>query len=321
MKPVRFPVLLVFALCATTHAWAQDYPAKPVRVVVGIAPGSATDVTARTVVEKLSQQWGQPVLVENRPGAGGSIAAGMVAKAPPDGYTLLWHGIAYATNAALYANLPYDPLRDFVAVTPTVTQPFILVVSPTSGLKTTAELVTAAKARPGQFTFGSAGNGTGTHFVAEKFRLAVGIDSTHVPYKGGAEANADVIAGRVTYWFAPISIALPHIRAGKFAALGTSGARRAAELPDVPTIAESGLPGFDYTFWNGLWAPAGTPAHVVEKISRETARALSAPDMRERLASLGAQPMTMTPAEFDRFVRSQMEDAAEIVKAARISAQ
>ena len=319
MRPVRFLALLVVALCA--QASAQDYPAKPVRVVVGIAPGSATDVTARTVVEKLAQQWGQPVLVENRPGAGGSIAAGMVAKSPPDGYTLLWHGIAYATNAALYANLPYDPLKDFVAVTPTVTQPFILVVSPGSGLKTTAELVAAAKAKPGQLTFGSAGNGTGTHFVAEKFRLAMGIDSTHVPYKGGAEANADVIAGRVTYWFAPISIALPHIRTGKFAALGTSGARRAPELPDVPTIAEAGLPGFDYTFWNGLWAPAGTPGPVVEKISKEMARTLGAPDMRERLVNLGAEPMNMTPAEFDRFVRSEMEDAARVARAARISAQ
>jgi tripartite-type tricarboxylate transporter receptor subunit TctC len=292
-----------------------------VRVVVGIPPGSATDVMARTVVEKLSQQWGQPVLVENRPGAGGSIAAAMVAKASPDGYTLLWHGIAFATNAALYATLPYDPLRDFIAVTPTVTQPFVLVVSPASGLRTTADLVAAAKAKPGQLTFGSAGNGTGTHFVAEKFRLAVGIDATHVPYKGGAEANADVIAGRVTFWFAPITIALPHVRAGRFVALGVSSVRRAAELPDVPTIAETGLPGFDYTFWNGIWAPAGTPAHVVEKISKEMARSLGAPDLRERLTNLGAEPMSMTPGQFDKFVRSEMDDAARIVKAARISAQ
>jgi tripartite-type tricarboxylate transporter receptor subunit TctC len=318
---VRVLGTLVIALAGIAGTLAQEYPAKSVHVIIGATPGSTVDVMSRVVCQKLSEQWGQRVLVESRPGAGGSIASAAVAKSQPDGYTLLWHSNAFAANAALYEKLPYDPLRDFVHVTSVVAQPFVLVVSPATGMRTVADLVAAAKAKPGQFTFASVGNGSATHFAAEKFRLAAGIDATHVPYKGGPEANADVIAGRVTFWFSPIAIALPHIRAGRFIALGVSSARRAVELPDVPTIAESGLPGFEYTFWNGVWAPAGTPVDIVEKLSKDLARALDAPDLRERLASLGAEPMSMTPGQFARFVRSEMDDSARIVKAARISTQ
>jgi tripartite-type tricarboxylate transporter receptor subunit TctC len=320
MKIARILAALIVALGASA-ALAQTYPIKPVRVIVPFTPGSGQDIFARVVCQKLSELWGQQVLVENRPGAGGSIASGVVAKSPPDGHMLLWHSTAFATNAALYPNLPYDSLRDFAAISPLVRQPFALVVSPAVGVRTIAELVAAAKAKSGQITYGSAGTGSGTHFAAEKFRLATGIDAVHVPYKGGPEVNADVIAGRVTYWFAPIVMAAPNVRDGKLRALGVTSAQRSGHLPEVPTIAEAGLPAFDYTLWSGLWAPAGTPADLVEKLSKDAARALAEPELRERLANLGAEPMAMTPAEFAQFVRSEIEDSTRIVKAAGIRAQ
>jgi tripartite-type tricarboxylate transporter receptor subunit TctC len=320
MKIVRILATLIVTLGASA-ALAQGYPSKPVRVIVPFTPGSGQDIFARVVCQKLSELWGQQTLVENRPGAGGSIASGVVAKSPPDGHTLLWHSTAFATNAALYANLPYDSLRDFAPIAPLLRQPFALVVSPAVGVGTVAELVAAAKARPGQINYGSAGTGSGTHFAAEKFRLATGIDAVHVPYKGGPEVNTDVIAGRVTYWFAPIVMAAPGVRDGKLRALGVTSGQRSGHLPDVPTIAEAGLPGFDYSLWSGLWAPAGTPVDLVEKLSRDVARALAAPDLREQLGKLGGEPMAMTPAQFAEFVRREIEDSTRIVKAAGIRAQ
>jgi tripartite-type tricarboxylate transporter receptor subunit TctC len=320
MKIARVLAALIMAL-GMSAALAQGYPSKPVRLIVPFTPGSGQDIFARVVSQKLSQLWDQPVLVENRPGAGGSIASGVVAKSPPDGYTLLWHSTAFATNAALYANLPYDSLRDFAPITPIVRQPFALVVSPVTGVRTVAELVAAAKAKPGQINYGSAGTGSGTHFAAEKFRLATGIDAVHVPYKGGPEVNADVIAGRVTYWFAPIVMAAPSVRDGKLRALGVTSTQRSVHLPDVPTLAEADIPLFDYTLWSGLWAPAGTPADLVEKLSKDVARALGPRELREQLAKLGGEPMTMPPAEFAQFVRSEIEDATRIVKASGIRPQ
>jgi tripartite-type tricarboxylate transporter receptor subunit TctC len=324
MRIVRTLAALVTGIgvsVTTLPAFAQAYPSKPVRVVVPATPGSTTDIIARSVGQKLSEIWSQPVVVENRAGGGGTIGAGQVARSPADGYTLLVFSSGHAVIPGLYANLSYDPLKDFVDVAPLASQPFVLVAGPSTGVKTVAELIAAARAKPGQIHFGSVGIGTGTHFAAEKFRLAASIDVAHVPYKGGPEVNTDTMMGRVAFWFPPIAIAVPHVQSGKLLALGVSSRGRSSLLPEVPTIAEAGVSGFDDTFWNGLWAPAGTPAAVVEKLSKDVARALATPDLRERLAKLGAEPMNMTPAEFARFVRSEIEESTRIIKAAGIKPQ
>jgi len=306
---------------ASSGVWAQDYPNKPVRIIVPFTAGSATDILARTVGERLTELWKQTVVVDNRAGAGGTIGAGVVAKSPPDGYTLLVHSAAQAVNPFIYPNLPYDTLKDFVQVAPLGGQPNVLVVAPSSGYKTVADLIADAKRRPSVLNFGSAGVGSGTHINAEKFKLAAGIDVVHVPYKGTPEALTDTMTGRVTYFFSPISAALPHVREGKLLALAVSSAKRSSVLPNVPTVAESGLPGFDYNLWVGMFAPAGTPAQVVDKLNRDVNSVLREATVRERLASLGAEPMPMSTAEFDRFVRGEMDDAAKVVKAAGIKAQ
>ena len=316
----RTMVGVALALCATL-AFGQAYPTKPVKVIVPFTPGSATDILGRTIGQKLSELWGQPVIVENRAGAGGTIGAGIVAKSPPDGYTLMVHSSAHAVNASMYPALPYDTVKDFVDVATLGGQPNVLVVAPATGFKTTADLVAAAKKSPGTLNYGSAGVGSGTHINAEKFKLVAGIDAVHIPYKGTPEAITDTMTGRVTYFFSPISAALPNIREGKLVALGVSTAKRSSALPGVPTIAEGGLPGFDYNLWVGLWAPAGTPQDIADKINADVARVLAMPDVRERLASLGAEPMVMTPAEFRKFMRDEMEDSAKVVKAANIKAQ
>ena len=318
MKKVMLGAVL--ALCATL-ACAQGYPTRPVKVIVPFTPGSATDILARTIGQKLQEQWGQPVIVENRAGAGGTIGAGVVAKSPPDGYTLMVHSSGHAVNASMYPTLPYDTVKDFVEVATLGGQPNVLVVAPASGYRTTADLVAAAKKSPGTLNYASAGVGSGTHINAEKFKLAAGIDTVHIPYKGTPEAITDTMTGRVTYFFSPISAALPNIREGKLVALGVSTAKRSSALPNVPTIAESGLPGFDYNLWVGLWAPAGTPQDIVDKISADVAKVLAMPDVRERLAGLGAEPMVMTPADFRRLMRDEMDESAKVVKAAGIKVQ
>ena len=313
----------VLAACvlAPPLAFGQDYPTKPVRIVVPFTAGSATDILARTIGQKLSELWGQPVNVDNRAGAGGTIGAGMVAKAPADGLTLMVHSAAQAVNAFIYPNLPYDTLKDFVQVVPLAGQPNVLVASPAGGHKTVADLLADAKRRPGALNFGSAGIGSGTHINGEKFKLAAGIDAAHIPYKGTPEALTDTMAGRIAYFFSPISAALPLVRDGKLVALGVSSAKRSNALPNVPTIAESGLPGFDYNLWIGMFAPAGTPADIVEKINRDVNRVLREPEVRERMTALGAEAMPMSSGEFDRFMRAEMDDAAKVVKAAAIKVQ
>jgi tripartite-type tricarboxylate transporter receptor subunit TctC len=313
--------LLAAALVGATGASAQGYPGRPVRVIVAFSPGGVTDVIARTMAPKLAEMWGQPVVVENRAGAGGSVGAAAVARAPADGYTLLVHSSGYALNTAINPNLPYDPKRDFVDVAPLASQPMVLVVGPSSGVASVAELIARAKAQPGGVNYGSAGIGSGAHFNSEKFRIAAGIEVVHVPYKGGAEAIHDTIAGRLTFTFNTITLALPHIREKRVVVLGVSSAQRSSLLPATPTIAEAGIPGFEYTFWNGLWAPAGTPAPVLERIARDLGRVVAAAEVRERLATLGAEPMTMTPAQFASFVKSEIEDAARIARTAGIKLQ
>ncbi len=313
----------ILAACALWPACvlAEDYPNKPVRIVVPFTAGSATDILARTVGQKLAELWGQQVVVDNRAGAGGTIGAGLVAKAAPDGLTLMVHSAAQAVNPFIYPALPYDTLKDFIQVVPLAGQPNVLVTSPASGYKTLADLIADAKKRPGGLNFGSAGIGSGTHINGEKFKLAAAIDVTHIPYKGTPEALTDTMAGRIAFFFSPISAALPHVRDGKLVALAVSSGKRASTLPQVPTIAESGLPGFDYNLWVALFAPAGTPADVVEKINRDVNRVLREAEVKERMAALGAEAMPMSAAEFDKFMRSEMDDAAKVVKAAGIKVQ
>jgi tripartite-type tricarboxylate transporter receptor subunit TctC len=231
------------------------------------------------------------------------------------------HSAGQAVNPFIYPSLPYDTLKDFVQVVPLGGQPNVLVVAPTSGYKTVADLVADAKRRPGVLNFGSAGIGSGTHINGEKFKLAAAIDVVHVPYKGTPEALTDTMTGRIAFFFAPISAALPHVREGKLVALGVSSAKRSSVLPNVPTIAESGLPGFDYNLWVGMFAPAGTPPNVIEKLNRDVNLVLREAEVRERMMSLGAEAMPMSAAEFDRFVRAEMDDAAKVVKAAGIKVQ
>ncbi len=302
-------------------ASAADYPSRPIRVIVPFTAGSATDILARTVGQKLADIWGQSVVVDNRGGAGGTIGAGMVAKSPPDGLTLLVHSAAQAVNAFIYPSLPYDTLKDFVQVVPLGGQPNVLVVAPASGYKTVADLVDDAKKRPGSLNFASAGIGSGTHINGEKFKLSAGIGVVHIPYKGTPEALTDTIAGRVTYFFSPISAALPFVRDGKLVALAVSTAKRSSALPNVPTVAEAGLPGFDYSLWVGMFAPAGTPTDVVDKIARDVRTVAQSSDVKERFAALGAEQMPMTPSEFKQFVDAEIADSAKVVKAAGIKVQ
>jgi tripartite-type tricarboxylate transporter receptor subunit TctC len=313
----------VFSL-AVTLLGSQDYPTQPVRMVEPFGAGGGPDLIARAISPKLSELWGQPVTVENHPGAGATAAPALVAKSPADGYTLLVNTSAQAYSAVLVKNLPYDPLKDFIPVAPLTSQPYVLVASKSSSITTVTQLIAAAKAKPDELRFGSTGTGTGTHFGLEKFNLAAGIKAIHVPAQPG-EAIADVIAntvaGRTTYMMAPISYALPDIHAGNLRALGVTTKKRSSLLPDVPTIAEAGVPGFDYPIWYGVWVPAGTPAEVVDKLAKDIARALAAPDVRDRLAKHGADPMSMTQPEFARFVQSESESAAHIAKVAGIKRQ
>lgn len=321
MRFWRWVGILATGVLWASLAGAQAFPNKPVKIIVPFTAGSATDILARTVGQKLSEMWGQPVVIDNRAGAGGTIGAAIVAKSPADGLTLMVHSAAQAVNAFIYPTLPYDTLKDFVQVVPLGGQPNVLVVAPSSGYKTAADLIAGATKNPGGLNFASAGIGSGTHINAEKFNLLAGIKAVHIPYKGTPEALTETMTGRVTYFFSPISAALAHIREGKLVALGVSSAKRASSLPNVPTIAESGLQGFEYNLWVGMFAPAGTPPDVVEKINRDVNRVLREPDVRERLMSLGAEAMPMTPAEFDKFMRTEMDDSAKVVKAAGIKVQ
>lgn len=310
----------VFSLTVMLQG-SQDYPTKPVRMIEPFGAGGGPDLVARALSPKLSELWGQPVTVENHPGAGSTAAPALVAKSPADGYTLLVNTSAHAYSAALLKNLPYDPLKDFIPVAPLTTQPYVLVAGKTADISTLSELIAAAKARPGELKFGSTGMGTGTHLGIEKFNMEAGIKAVHVPARSG-EAIADVIAntvaGRTNYMMAPIPFALPDIRAGKLRALGVTTKKRSSLLPDVPTIAEAGVPSFDFPIWYGVWVPAGTPAGVVEKLANDIERVLAAPDLRDQLAKHGADPMSMTQSEFARFVQNESESAARIIKAAGI---
>src|SRR5467141_2359317 len=308
----------LFLLLSTMPQVSQDYPSKPVRMIEPFGAGGGPDLLARAMSPKLSELWGQPVTVENHPGAGSTAAPALVAKSPADGYTLLVTTSAQAYSAALLKNLPYDPLKDFIPVAALTSQPYVLVAGKWTGITTIGELIAAVKAKPGNLKFGSAGLGTGTHLGAERFNLDTGIKALHVPGDTMPQAIADTVAGRTTYMIAPISYAMGDIRTGKLRALGVTTKKRSSLLPEVPTVAEAGVPGFDYPIWYGVWVPAGTPAAVVDKLAKDIARVLAAPELRAWLEEHGAERMSMTQPEFARFVVKESQSAERIIKAAGV---
>jgi tripartite-type tricarboxylate transporter receptor subunit TctC len=314
--------LLACALaCLGSPAFAQTYPSRPIKFLVPFSAGSGTDIIARTVGEAMSRNVGQPVIVENKPGAGGTIAAAQVARAEPDGYTVLIHSSGHVLNPAIYPNLPYDTLRDLTGVTPLAAMPNVLVVSPARGWKTVGDLVAAAKAKPGQLNYASAGIGSATHMNAEKFRLQAGIEAQHVPFKGTPEAISDVIGGRNDWFFAPLSAALPLVREGKLQALAVSTPTRASVLPAVPTTVEAGVPGSDYIFWVAMIVSSQTPPAITQRLHDEALKVLGDVDVKERLAKLGAEPFPLAQDAFNAFIRTEVDAAAKIARAANLKGQ
>ncbi len=320
MESTMRAVAAVLAASAL-QAFAQDYPNKPVHVIISFTPGSSTDIVGRIVMQKVSEIWGQPVVPENRSGAGGSIGSNVVAKAAPDGYTLLINSNAHSVNPAIYAKLPYETTKDFVDIVPLTSQPNVLVVNAGSPYKTLMDLVNTAKAKPGAINWGHAGVGSGTHLNTEKFVAAAKISVTQVPFKGTPEVIQAMLSGSVDCYWAPISAAIPHIKGGRVRPLAVSTAKRNGQLPEVPTTGEAGVPGADAPLWFGVWAPAGTPANIVAKISADTRKALADSGVREKLSNLGNDTMDMSPEEFAKFVREEMDTYARVIKAAGIKPQ
>jgi tripartite-type tricarboxylate transporter receptor subunit TctC len=318
----RFAVMAALIVCAAvtalTAALAQNWPSRPIHALVPFSAGSATDIIPRAVFDRLSGELGTSFVVENRGGAGGTIGVGAVVHAEPDGYTILANSSAHTVAPWIVPNIPYDTAKDLSAVVAFGKNANVLVVSPAKGWKTAADLVAAAKAKPGSFNFGSAGLGTATHMSAERFRLSAGFQATHVPYKGGPEALTDVIAGRVDFYYCPISTAIPLVREGRLVALAVSTPTRASSLPDVPTSVEAGYPNSDYTVWYGVLMPAKTPRAIVETFAAATTKVLQTPAMEQKLAQLALDPMPMKPAEFDKFVADEIAANGKLVAAAGI---
>ena len=323
IREIRFVTFLaLLPLAAIPPVAAQSYPAKPVRMVVGFPPGGGTDILARIVAQKLSDAWGQQVLVENRPGASATIGANAVAKAAPDGYTLSMGQLTpNAIAPALYPKLPYDAIKDFAPIVLVGTSPNVLVVTPSLPAKNLAELVALAKAQPGKLAYASSGAGSLQHIAAELFKSAAALGFIHVPFKGSGQAVTDLIAGQVNMNFDAIPPVIQHIRSGKLRALAVTAAKRAAGLPDVPTIAESGYAGYDFTTWWGLFAPAGTPPEIVAKVERDTVAALALSDLRGRFANLSVEPGGGSSREFTDYVRAEIAKYAKLVAQLGIKAE
>jgi tripartite-type tricarboxylate transporter receptor subunit TctC len=317
----RILTLLAATAIAAGAAAQGAFPSKPVKMVVPFTAGSVTDIIARTVAESMAKSMGQPVIIENKPGAGGTIGAAQVAKSDADGYTVLIASSGHALNPAIYPSLPYDTVKDLTGITPLAAVPNVLVVSPARGWKSVQDVIAAAKAKPGTMNYASAGTGSATHMNAEKFKLRAGIDAQHVPFKGTPEAITDVIGGRNDWFFAPLASALPLIKDGKLQALAISSAQRSSTLPNVPTTIEAGVPNSDYTLWVGLIVPSATPAPVVKRLHEEAIKAVQSPEVKARLAALGAETMPMEPAAFNAYIKTEMEAAALIAKSANLKAQ
>jgi tripartite-type tricarboxylate transporter receptor subunit TctC len=300
---------------------AQPYPNKPIKFIVPFTAGSATDIVARTVAEAMGKSMGQSIVIENKIGAGGTIATAQVAKADADGYTVLVHSSGHVLNPALYPNLGYDTLKDLTGITTLAAIPNVLVVNPSKGWKTQADLIAAVKAKPGTFNYASAGIGSGTHMNAEIFRLQTGIDALHVPYSGTPPAMTNVIGGANDWFFAPLASALPLIQGGKLQALSVSTKARASTLPNVPTSIEAGVPNSDYTLWVGMIVASGTPVAIQKRLHEEATKALASSDLKERFTKLGADPFPMSADTFNAYIKIEMETAARIAKAANLKAQ
>jgi tripartite-type tricarboxylate transporter receptor subunit TctC len=307
--------VLLAAMAAIAFAQAPAYPTKPIRLVVPFPAGGTTDILARAAAQKLTEAWGQPVVVDNRPGAGGNIGSELVAKAAPDGYTLEMGTVGtHAINASLYAKMPYDHVKDFVPVILVAGVPNVLVVHPSVPVNSVAELIAYAKANPGKLNFASSGSGTSIHLSGELFKVMSGVQMTHVPYKGSAPAVQDLLGGQVQLMFDNLPSALPHIKAGKLRALAVTSAQRAPVLPDVPTIAEAGLPGFEASSWFGVLAPAGTSPAIVAKLNAEIAKWLASPEAKEKLQGQGANVAGGPPEEFTKHIAAETAKWAKVVK-------
>jgi len=308
--------LVVLALLFIPFAFAQDsYPSRPIKLIVPFPPGGATDIVGRLMAQKLQEALGQPVVVENKAGAGSNIGSEQVAKAAPDGYTLLLGTIANATNMSIYKNMPYDTLRDFAPVTQTMAAPSVLVVTnalPANNLK---ELITLAKVQPGKLSFASSGAGGSPHLAGELLKLRAGIDLIHVPYKGAAPALVDVVSGVVSMGFKTALSAIPHMQSGKLKPLAVAATRRLAQIPNVPTMAEAGLPDFEVSSWNGVLAPARTPPEVIARLNQELVRILATQDVKDRFAAQAAEPVGSTPEQFRAYIRSEIDKWAQVVRA------
>jgi tripartite-type tricarboxylate transporter receptor subunit TctC len=297
-----------------SHAAAQSFPSRPVRIIVPLAAGGPGDVLARAVGQKLSESLGQPVVIDNRPGANTNVGAEVVAKAAPDGHTLLATASTLTINPSLYASLPYDPIRDFAPVTLIATTPLMLVVHPSLPVRSVKELIALAKAKPSQLLYGSAGNGSTLHLAGEMFNTLAGVKLTHVPYKGVTGAFSDLLGGQISLMFPGTPIALPQAQAGKLRALGTTGSKRTPAAPELPTIAEAGVPGYEVSVWYGILAPAGTPPAIVNRLHTEVSRIVQLPDIKERWAVLGAEPVSNAPDQFAAFLKADLGKWAKVVR-------
>ena len=309
--------IVMFGACTlcVTPGWTQGYPVKPVRLVVGFSAGSTTDLIGRVLAAKMGDGLGQQVVMDNRPGAGANIAAELVAKAAPDGYTVLLANAGIATGATAYVKLAFDALRDFAPVSQVSATPHILVTHPSLPPKSVKELIAFTRARPGGLNFGSTGHGNSDHLAAELFSYMTGLKMVHVTYKGGPQVVNDLITGQIAMYFAGVPVALPFVKAGRIRALGVTGAKRAAVLPEVPTIAEAGVPGYEHILWGMLLVPAATPKDIVMRLNREAVKALEATDVRERYAGMGVEPAGSTPEQAGAYLKSETEKYAKVVKA------
>ena len=319
-------MIVIAGVCHGAHAQRADdaargYPSRPIRVVIGFTPGGQPDIVMRLIAPRLGEALGQQLVVDNRPGAGGTVGTKIVVDAQPDGHTLLTASSSHAIAPVIYAKLPYDSLRDIAGITMTYSASYVLVAAPSLGVKSVQELVALAKARPGQLNFASAGTGSGMHFAGEVFKQATQIDALHVPYKGVPEALNDTIGGRVQFTMAPLGSSLGLVRDGRLRGLGVSSPKRLSVHPDLPTIAESGYPGFRWDSWGGLFAPAKTPRAIINKLNREVARVLNDPEIHQRLSGLGMEVAPTTPEQADKFVAEQLALVMQLAKKAGIQAR
>ena len=318
--PYLRQLLCIIALCWMHAACAQNYPTKPIRFYTPYPPGGTTDILARIFGAKMHEAWGQPVVVEAKPGAGGNIGADFVAKAPPDGYTILMGASGpLAINASLFSKLPYDPAKDFAPVVLSASVPLVLVTHPSLPVKNVREFIALIKARPGQFNYASAGPGSPQHLTAEMFKFMTKVEMAHIPYKGSGPAIVDLIGGQIPFAFESMIPVLPHVKGGKLRALAVTSAARSPVLPEISTVAESGVPGFESIAWYGVVAPAGTPKEIIAKLNSEMVRIANLPDIKQRLIEMGSPPVAGTRDQFGALIKSEIPKWAKVVKQAKVS--